>query len=118
MLGDPEVATLGREAVRLSPEFEAVFVRGRCHVHGLEEWPLAFERWVMVSTMHPEAAKRSVYDGPGEPDPLEVVIAAEALKHRYRALILMLRRGELEGRGLPTTERIAPVDGHRSPVWG
>jgi hypothetical protein len=33
-------------------------------------------------------------------------------------LILMLRRGELEGRGLPTTERIAPVDGHRSPVWG
>ena len=72
----------------------------------------------MVSTMHPEAAKRSVDDGPGEPDPLEVVIAAEALKHRYRALISMLGRGELEGRGLPTTERIAPVDGHRSPVRG
>jgi hypothetical protein len=103
VLVDPEVATLGREAVRLSPEFEAVFVRGRCHVHGLEEWPLAFERWVMVSTVHPEAAKRSVYDGPRKPDPLEVVIAAEALKHRYRALISMLRRGELEGRGLPTT---------------
>lgn len=103
VLGDPEVATLGREAVRLSPVFEAVFVRGRCHVHGLEEWPLAFERRVMVSTVHPEAAKRSVYDGPRKPDPLEVVIAAEALKHRYRALISMLRRGELEGRGLPTT---------------
>jgi hypothetical protein len=101
VLGDPEVATLGRAAVRLSPEFEAVFVRGRCHVHGFKEWPLAFERWVMVSTVHPEAAKRSVYDRPDKPDPLEVVIAAEALKHRYCALISMLRRGELEGRGLP-----------------
>jgi hypothetical protein len=68
-----------------------------------KEWPLAFERSVMVSTVHPEEAKRSIYDGPGEPDPLEVVIAAEALKHRYRALISILRRGELEGRGLPTT---------------
>jgi hypothetical protein len=103
VLGDPEVATLGREAVRLSSEFEAVFVRGCCQIYGFKEWPLAFERSVMVSTVHPEEAKRSIYDGPGEPDPLEVVIAAEALKHRYRALISILRRGELEGRGLPTT---------------
>jgi hypothetical protein len=102
-LGDPEVATLGREAVRLSPRFEAVFVRGCCHVYGVKEWPLAFERWSMVSAVHPDVAKRSIYDGAGEPDPLEVVIAAEALKHRYRALISILRRGELEGLGLPTT---------------
>ncbi|MGA7807536.1 hypothetical protein [Bradyrhizobium sp.] len=103
VLGDPEVATLAREAVRLSSEFEAVFVRGCCHVYGFKEWPLAFERSVMVSTVHPDEAKRSIYDGAGEPDPLEVVIAAEALKHRYCILISILRRGELEGRGLPVT---------------
>jgi hypothetical protein len=109
VLGDPEVAALGREAVRLSPEFEAVIVRGRCQVHGLEEWPLAFERTVMVSTVHPEVAKRSIFDVPWEPDPLEVVIAAEALKHRYRALISILRRGELEGLGLPGTKGYSDV---------
>lgn len=103
VLDDPEVAALSREAVRLSPEFEAVIVRKRCQVHGIEEWPLAFEQSVMVSTVHPDPAKRSLYDGPGEPDPLEVVNAAEALKHRYRALISILRRGELEGLGLPAT---------------
>lgn len=115
VLGDPEVATLGREAVRLSPRFEAVFVRGYCHVYGVKEWPLAFERWSMVSAVHPDVAKRSIYDGAGEPDPLEVVIAAEALKHRYRALISILRRGELEGRGLPTTAGHSDVILHS--IW-
>jgi hypothetical protein len=109
VLGDPEVAALGREAVRLSPKFEAVIVRGRCQVHGFEEWPLAFERTVMVSTVHPEVAKRSIFDVPWEPDPLEVVIAAEALKHRYCALISILRRGELEGLGLPATTGYSDV---------
>jgi hypothetical protein len=109
VLDDPEVAALGREAVRLSPEFEAVIIRGRCQVHGIEEWPLAFERFAMVSTVHPDVAKRSMYDGPGKPDPIEVVIAAEALKHRYRALISILRRGELEGLGLPATSGYSNV---------
>jgi hypothetical protein len=84
LLGDAEVASLGRAAVRLSPDFEAVFVEGGCQPHGIREWPVAFERWVMVSTVHPDPAKRSIYDVPGSPDPIEVVIAAEALKHRYR----------------------------------
>ena len=101
VLGDAEVAPLGRKAVQLSPDFAAAFVNGRCEIHGVEEWPLAFDRWVMLSTVHPDPAKQSIYDGPGDPDPIEVVIAAEALKHRYRALISMLQRGELEGRGLP-----------------
>jgi hypothetical protein len=109
VLDDPEVAALGREAVRLSPEFEAVITRGRCQVYGFEEWPLAFERSVMVSTVHPDVAKRSMYDGPGEPDPIEVVNAAEALKHRYRALISILRRGELEGLGVPATRGYSDV---------
>jgi len=57
----------------------------------------------MVSTVHPEVAKRSKYDVPRKPDPIEVVLAAEALKHRYCALISILRRGDLEGRGLSST---------------
>jgi hypothetical protein len=103
VLGDAEVALLGRKAVRLSPDTASVFVGGRCQVYGDEDWPLAFDRWVMVSTVHPDPDKRSLYDGAGDPDPIEVVIAAEALKHRYRALISMLQRGELEGWGLPAT---------------
>jgi hypothetical protein len=101
VLGDAEVALLGRKAVQLSPDFAAAFVNGRCEIHGVEEWPLAFDRWAMLSTVHPDPAKQSIYDGAGDPDPIEVVIAAEALKHRYRALISKLQRGEIEGRGLP-----------------
>jgi hypothetical protein len=103
VLGDPEVAALGREAVRLSPKYQALFVRGRCQIHGFEEWPLAFERSVMASTVHPEIAKRSKFEIHDDPDLIEVVVAAEALKHRYRTLISILRRAELEGRGLLAT---------------
>jgi hypothetical protein len=72
VLGDAEVATLGRKAAQLSPDFAAAFVSGRCEIHGFEEWPLAFNRWVMVSTVHPDPAKRSKYDVPRRPDPIEV----------------------------------------------
>ncbi len=100
ILEDPEVAALAAVAVRLSPEFERVFIRGRCHVHGVEEWPVAYERWCTIGTVHPDPAKRSKFDVPRNPDPIEVIIAADALTHRYRTLISMLRRGELQGYGL------------------
>jgi hypothetical protein len=101
VLGDPEVVALGREAVRVSPVFEAVFVKGHCQTRvGYKEWPLAFERWPMASTVHPDPAKRSKLDAAREPDPLEVVVATEAIKNRYCALISVLRRGELECCGL------------------
>jgi len=103
VLEDPEVAALAKEAVRLSPAFEHVFMQGRCHVQGVGEWPVSFERWITIGTVHPDPDKRSKFDIPRKPDPLEVVIAAEALTHRYRALISMLRRGELQGHGLPAT---------------
>lgn len=101
VLGDPEVACLGRQAIQMSNKFEAVFLRGRCFVHGCEEWPLAVDRWCMISEVHPDPAKRSKFDIPYESDPLEVVVAADALRHRYRALISILRLGSIEGRGLP-----------------
>ncbi|WP_144031460.1 hypothetical protein [Bradyrhizobium cosmicum] len=101
VLGDPEVKVLGADAVRLAPDFKAVFGWGRCQVHGAEEWPIAFERWGMVNTVHPDPQKRSKFDNGRVPDPLEVVIAVEALKHRYCVLISILRRGDVEGHGLP-----------------
>jgi hypothetical protein len=104
VLRDPEVAALGEEAVRLSPDFTELFLRGRCHPHGVEEWPLAFDRWVLPKATHPDPAKGSFFDPPWKPDPIETVIAVEALTHRYRTLISVFRRGELEGHGLPVAE--------------
>jgi hypothetical protein len=101
VLGDPEVAQLGREAVRLSPKFATVFLEGTCLIHGVEEWPLAFERWITKTTIHPDPAKRAKFDPRGDPDPIEVVIAAEARLHRYCSLISLLRSGELEATGAP-----------------
>ena len=116
VLNEPEVASLGREAVRRSPEFEAVFIRGHCQLaRHHAQWPLTFERWPMASTVHPDPTKRSKSDFAREPNPLEVVIATEALKHRYGALISILRRGDLEGRGL--TERSGDLDVIPRSIW-
>jgi hypothetical protein len=57
VLGDPEVAQLGREAVRLSPKFATVFLEGSCHVQGVEEWPLAFERWTIKDDNPPRSSE-------------------------------------------------------------
>lgn len=100
LFNDPEVATLMGEAVRRSPDFGRVSKDRRCHIHGVPEWPLAYDRWCYLSTVHPDPDLRSVFDG-DDPDSIEVVIAAEAVKHRYRLLISMLRTRELLGRGLP-----------------
>lgn len=112
ILNDPEVFALSSEARKLSSEFEAVFTSCRCLPHGVAEWPLAFERWSIKSTVHPDPAKRSHYDVPRKSDLIEMVTAIEALHHRYKILITMLRDREIEGRGVlcPTglTEAIPP----------
>jgi hypothetical protein len=56
----------------------------------------------MASTVHPDPARRSKLSTNRNPDPIEVVLGAEALTHRYCALVSMLQRGELDGWGLPT----------------
>jgi hypothetical protein len=101
VLEEAEVGALAKEAVRLAPEYRRIFEEGRCHVLGFAEWPLAFHRWSMIGIVHPDPMKRSKFAVARKPDPIEVVIAAEALLERYRALVSMLRNGELEGRGLP-----------------
>jgi hypothetical protein len=100
VLEDPEVAALAREGIKFAPQFEAVFERGRCFVYGVEEWPVDSHRWATIGDHHPDPKKRS---GPNiwrDPDPIEIVIAADALIQRYRALIEMLRRRELEAYGI------------------
>jgi hypothetical protein len=110
VLEDPEVEALAKMAVKLSPEFERVLIEGHCYLHGGDEWPVAFERSVTIGVVHPDPQKRSIYDVPRKPDPLEVVIAAEALLDRYQILIGILRRGELESHGLP------PMRGRSEPI--
>ena len=91
---------LASEAVRLAPEWKAVFLEGRCHVHGVEEWPVAYERWSTIGFVHPDPQKRSKFDVPRKPDPIEVVRAAQALSYRYRIFLSMLQTGEICAVGL------------------
>jgi hypothetical protein len=71
------------------------------YVHGIKEWPVAFERPGLIGVVHPDPKRRWEFGVPRKSDPVEVAIAADALLHRYGGLIGLLRRGELEGQGLP-----------------
>lgn len=51
--------------------------------------------------MHPNPAKQSVYERRDRPEPLELVIAVGALKHRYRCLMALLQTGVMTARGVP-----------------
>lgn len=99
VLGDPEVAAMGRRAIELSPDYARVFRDGRRTKYGVVEWPVACDRWVLTGAVHPDPEKQSAFDGP-DADPLEVFMAAEALEHRYRRLMELLGIGELEAVGV------------------
>jgi hypothetical protein len=103
VLRDPEVVVLAAKTMRLSAIFKELFLQGRCHVQGVEEWPLHFERWSLPSALHPDPKKRSVYSPSGPPDSIEAVFACEAVVHRYCVLMAMLQSGELKAVGLPET---------------
>jgi hypothetical protein len=100
-LGDAEVMQFAREAVRLAEKSAKMLVKERVDFDSVNPWPLAFERWIMKVTIHPDPAKRNIFGPFGEPDPIEAVIAEEAWIHRYCAIITLLRTGELEARGIP-----------------
>jgi hypothetical protein len=99
LLNDPEVARLAAIAIQLAPEWKLVFVDACCHSSGVAEWPVCPEARTTAHHVHPDRAKRSVFDGP-RIDPIEVVRAAQALLHRYIALLSMLRSGESVAEGL------------------
>jgi hypothetical protein len=67
----------------------------------VDDWPLAFEGRRLIGAIHPDREKRWKYDPGEKPDPIETVIAAEALTHRYALLMGILRNGEMEAEGLP-----------------
>jgi hypothetical protein len=115
VLEDPEVATFAREGIKLAPEFEAIFVKGRCFVHGIPEWPVDPDRWETIGYVHPDPHKQSVFDDARNPSPLEIVISAEALLQRYRALMNMLRRCELEVYGIG--EKSGQVERIPGSIW-
>jgi hypothetical protein len=101
VLGDPEVVPLAANAVKRAPEFERVFVRGRCYVQGVDEWPMNFEHRILIGYQHHDPSKRSIFCGRRDPDPIEVAFAAEALIDRFGVLIGMLRQGQLKAQALP-----------------
>lgn len=115
LLGDPEVRAWAVRAIQAAPNYTAVFQSGRCTPFGVAEWPVAFERWIMIGYVHPDPARRSVYDVPRRADPIEVVFAAEALKDRYRNLITMLRKGELVAHGLSKSTQA--VEAVPAAIW-
>jgi hypothetical protein len=115
VLLDAEVAVLAAEAVRQAPDWAAVFVEGRCHVHGFKEWPVAYSRWSTLGFIHPDPEKRSRFDVPRKPDPIEVVHAANALSHRYRILLSMLQTRKICAVGLNVAS--GSVEKILRPIW-
>jgi hypothetical protein len=89
VLNDLEVHVLASQAVAVGPEWQRVFIEGLYTPYGLEGWPLAPSLFLPHFISHPDPNRRSAFDDP-RPQPIEVVVAAEALKQRYRALISML----------------------------
>lgn len=94
VLQDPEVMALSKGALKLAPEFERVFRGGHCYVHGVYEWPLG-EGSCVVGAERPEDCFLR------EPHPPLVVDAADALSHRFDALLGLLRRGEVVAQAIP-----------------
>src|SRR5262249_16004334 len=90
------------------------FLQGSFGAHYTTHWPLAFERWTIGTTVHPDPAKRCVFDR-DEPDPIEAVIAAEAWTHRYCTMITMLRTGEVQARGVSAI--IGPSELIPRSIW-
>lgn len=114
ILGDPEVGALAKRGMEKSPQYKNIFIEGCCTVHGIEEWAVCFERALLIGEVHPDPKKRSKFDRP-IPDCIEIYLAAQALKHRYAALIGALRRGDIEAEGLAVNQNF-PSKTLRS-VW-
>lgn len=102
VLQDPEVAALAAAAIRLAPDFKKVFIQGNAYVQGWREWPLGSGRTI-GGAVHPDPKKRLPFEARNA-DPIEAVVAAEALTHRYRALTELLRGGVLEARGVSVAQ--------------
>ncbi len=107
VLGDPQVKALAKLAIAAAPEYRRTYDEGRCHPHGMEQWPMR--------TGSPIAGM-DLFDDPewaellSLPQPPVVVRACKALKERFDALFGSLRSGELIARG------VSASDGKEAPI--
>jgi len=99
VLNDLEVQVLAALAIASAPAWKRVFIEGLYTPHGYEGWPLAASSYLPHFISHPDPKRRSVFDHPHS-DPIEVVIVAEALEQRYRALVSMLEAGAIRAEAI------------------
>jgi hypothetical protein len=101
VLKDPEVEALAAIALPMAPKWKPYFGKGQSTDFAGSEWSVDLDRWWFAKPVHPNPEKQCVFERRDNPDRLELVIAVEALKHRYRSLMSLLQRGEMTARGVP-----------------
>jgi hypothetical protein len=114
VFGDPEVLASAREGLKSAPEFKTVFKEHCCSIYGRKEWPVDIDRWRTIGEIHPDPQKRSDFDV-GDPSPIEIVYAADALRDRFRALLAMLQQSKIEAWGLTENGHVERIP---RPIWG
>lgn len=101
ILKDPEVEALAAVALPIAPTWKPLFGTGQSSAAVGGDWPVDLDRWSFAKHVHPNPEKQCMFDRNDRPDPLELVIALEALKHRYRSLMSLLQHGAMVARGVP-----------------
>ena len=96
VLSDPEVRALSRQAMSVAPELERVFDHGRYTPHGVSEWPVNLEYSYIGGIASDDSVVGCLLR---KREAAEAILAVDALKDRYAALIMMLQRNEIEAYG-------------------
>ena len=109
ILEDPEVAALATLAIERAPEYVRTYKDGRCHPNGEEHWPLLVKS-CLAGILWPDARMSGIGRAIESSTPEEVLQAGNALRDRFEALFGLLRRGDLQGRG------ILASDGSEQPI--
>jgi len=109
ILEDPEVAALATLAIERAPEYVRTYKDGRCHPNGEKHWPLLVKS-CLAGILSPDSRMSAMGRAIEYSTPEEVLQAGDALRDRFNALFGMLRRGDLQGRG------ILASDGSGQPI--
>jgi hypothetical protein len=104
IVNDPEIQSLGKEAIKLEPEYERVFIDGKCYPYGADEWGVKWHEGVEISPEH-----RSLFGILNPPPPRDGRRAYAALADRFGAFLALLRNGHLNARGLPQMPNLPDV---------
>jgi hypothetical protein len=101
VLNDPEVKALATVALPRALNWAPFFDKGQSINSLSDDWPVDLDRWWFAKPVHPNPAKQSLFEDTRSTDSLELVMAVEAVKHRYRSLITLLQMGTMSARGIP-----------------